>query len=81
MHKKALFLLKDCKKNRLEQRGSPPDPLAFGGWVLRPKTSNPLLKIPGYANAPHHSFNAEYQAGKHVNTNFLSLLVGLDERN
>jgi len=42
-------------KNCLELEVSPPDPLAFDVWVLRPKTSNLPLKIPGYTTAPHHS--------------------------
>jgi len=41
MHKNALFLLKNSKKNFLDLGVSPPNLLAFGGWGLRSKTSNP----------------------------------------
>jgi len=64
MHKKELFLLKNCKKSLRAGDFAPQTPLAFGGWELRPKTSNPPLRIPGYATAPHHSFNAEYQESR-----------------
>jgi len=63
MHKNALFLLKKCKKKSPRAGGLPPDPFAFGGWGICHKTSNPPLRIPGYATAPYHYFNVEYQAG------------------
>jgi len=56
--------VKKLQRNRLELGVLPPDPFAFGGLGIRPKTSNAPLRIPGYATAPHRSFNAEYQAGK-----------------
>jgi len=61
---KCVIFIEKLQKNRLELGVSPPDPLAFGGLGLRPKTSNLPFRIPGYATAPHHSFNTEYQAGK-----------------
>jgi len=39
---------------------------------LRRLPPNPPLRIPGYATAPHRSFNAEYQAGKLRIPNFKS---------
>jgi len=37
MPKNALFLLKNCK-NRRALGAPPPDPLASGGWGIRPQT-------------------------------------------
>jgi len=64
---KIRYFYRKIAKHCLKLGISPPDPLAFDGWELRPKTANPLFKIPGYTIAPHgthHSFNAEYQTGK-----------------
>jgi len=40
-YKCVIFIEKLQKKFSLERGVSPPDPLVFGGWRLRPKTFNP----------------------------------------
>jgi len=48
MHKNALFLLKIAKKKSPRAGDfAPRPPLAFCGWGLRSKTSNPPLRTPG----------------------------------
>jgi len=53
MLKNVLLLLKNCKKKSPRAGGfAPQTSIAFGGRGLSPKTSNPPLRIPGYATAP-----------------------------
>jgi len=42
MLKNVLFLLKNCK-NRQTLRALPPDPLASGGWRIRPRPPSVIL--------------------------------------
>jgi len=64
MHKNALFLLKNCKKKSPRAGGFAPQPLYLQRLGVPPHDLQSPLRIPGYATAPHHSFNAEYQAEK-----------------
>jgi len=60
----AKICIKMRCKNLHKAGGFTPRPPCLRRLGLRPKTSNHPLRIPGYATAPHHSFNAEYLAGE-----------------
>jgi len=59
MHKNALFLLKNCKSCP-DLRDSSPDPLASGGWGLRPQITDSLRRLgaltPGPCQPPSPPF-------------------------
>jgi len=79
MHKNALFLLKNCKKSP-KAGVLPPDPLAFRRWGSAPRPPIPHWE---FLTTPllNTILLMLIISRKTVNINFLSLLVGLDERN